>query len=87
MRCLPPLIEADEAIVVHIDLVEEACHSALWHSQASLLKGCTELITTNLAIMVSVYGCEEQKQLTLSSFNKGTEFCFCVCSVSVLAWR
>lgn len=41
VRCLPPLIKANEAIVVHVNLVKEACHSALWHSQASLLEGCT----------------------------------------------
>lgn len=57
--CLPPLIKADEAIIVHINLIEEASNSAFWHSQASLPEGCFQLLSANFAIMVLVYGPEE----------------------------
>lgn len=40
-ECLPPLIKADEAIMIHINLVEKACHSAFGHGQSSLLEGST----------------------------------------------
>lgn len=70
---IPPLIKTDVTIVVHVNLVEEADKSAFWDGESSLLEGQLQLITSNLAIMVSIYRSEEQKKLALSSLNEDTK--------------
>lgn len=74
-RCLPPLIKADVAIVIHVDLVKEASKPPLWDSEASFLERRSQLVASNFAIMVSIYGSEEQDELALSSFDKDAELC------------
>ena len=60
---LPPLIEAYETIVVHIDLVEEACHPPPRHNETCSSEGIFKLISVQFPIMVPVDRPEEKKKL------------------------
>lgn len=73
--CLPPFIETDVAIVVHIDLVKEAGKPPLGHTESSLLKSCAQFLPSNPTIMVSIDRVEEHPQLVLSSLDEDTELC------------
>jgi len=56
--CLPPLVKADEAVVIHINLVEEAVEPTLRHHQPGLLEGYTQLVPIQLPVFVFIDGPE-----------------------------
>jgi hypothetical protein len=72
---LPPLVKADEAIVVRVDLVKEAREPSLGHGEPRPLEGHAQLLPTDLPIVIMIDGLEEAEQLALSSLDKDAELC------------
>lgn len=72
---LPPLVETDEAVVVHVDLFKEPREPPLGHREPRLLEGQAQLLLAQFPIMIPIDGLEEAEQLALSGLNEHTELC------------
>lgn len=72
---LPPLVETDEAVVVHVDFFKEPREAPLGHRKPGLLEGHAQLIPAYFSIVIVVDGLEEAEQLALGSLDEDTKLC------------
>lgn len=70
---VPPFIKRNEAVSVHVDLLEEARQSRPGDGQARALEGRLELILIEASILVPVDRLEQHEQLSLGGFDKNSE--------------
>lgn len=73
-RCLPPLVEAYEAVVVHVDLFEKPGKPPFGHGEPCLLEGRPEFLLAQFAIVIPVNGLEKPEQLALGSLDEDSKF-------------
>lgn len=58
-----------------VDFGKELCEPARRNGDSRSLEGSLELALFKFAVMVVIYGFEEEKELTLGRLDKGAEFC------------
>lgn len=73
-RNVPPLVEGYEAIVVHIDLVEEASQSPHGNRQSGKVESSPEFLLVKAAVLVPIDRPEELKELVLGGLNEDSKF-------------
>ncbi len=74
IKPVPPLLKAYRAVMVRVNLLEEAVELRLGHHQAGLCKGATQLRPVQLAVVVPVDAVEQRAQLLLGLFHERPEF-------------
>jgi hypothetical protein len=72
---LPPFVEADIAIVIVVNVLEEFGESACRHSKTSTLESELKLFFIETTIVISVDGFEQEVELSLGCLDKDSEFC------------
>jgi hypothetical protein len=74
IESLPPFLECDVAIAVHVYFVKKARQSAQRYGNPSPLKGSSKLIHAQFAIVVPVNGLEHDHELPLGSLDEDAKF-------------
>lgn len=72
-RDSPPFRKADEAVLVHIHVLEEGVQPALRHGQAHALEGSLQFLLVQPAVVVAVYRFEEEEELALRRLDEDAE--------------
>lgn len=75
---LPPLVETDITVIVHVHIVEELGEPPVGYGQLRVFEGRFELFGIQFAVAVLVDGLEEDQELSLGLVDKCAELCpFC----------
>ena len=71
---IPPFSKVDNAVIVSVDVVEEAVEARVGHGQTGTDKGSAQLVLVEVAIVVAVYTLEELPELSFGLIDEFAEF-------------